>query len=49
LEKGYLFYDGDISDKFIKNIQDEMFLDIQQEKIEILDMLNDLALKEINV
>ena len=49
LENGYIFYDEDISDKFVKNIEEETFLEIKQEKIDILDIINDLSLKEINV
>jgi len=49
LENGYIFYDEDISNKFVKNIEEETFLEIKQEKIDILDIINDLSLKEINV
>jgi len=49
LEIGYILYDNDISSKFVKNIEEETFLDIKQEKVELLDMINELSLKELNV
>jgi len=49
LEYGYLFYDTEISNKLISNIENETFLEIKSEKIDILSAINELALKEIDV
>lgn len=49
LEYGYIFYEDETSDKFITHIENETFLEIKKEKIDILNIINDLALKEINV
>jgi len=45
----HIFHNGEISDKFIQTIKDETLLDISLEKINILSIINDLALKEIDV
>ena len=49
LENGYLLYNDDISNKFVESIQNEILLDISKEKVDILSIINDLALKEIDV
>ena len=49
LEYGYIFYEDEMSNKFITHIENETFLEIKKEKIDILSIINDLALKEINV
>ena len=49
LENAYLFYHDKISDKFIESIENEIILDIKKEKLDMLSILNDLALKEKNV
>ena len=49
LEYGYIFYDTEISKKLISNIENETFLEIKSEKMDILSTINSLALKETNV
>jgi len=49
LENAYLFYHDKISNKFVESIENEIILDITDEKLDILSIINDLALKEINV
>ena len=49
LEYGYIFYDTEISKKLISNIENETFLEIKSEKMDILSTINTLALKEIDV
>ena len=47
LEEIYIFSE-DISKKLINDIKDETFLEVKQEKIDILTTLNSLALKDVN-
>jgi len=49
LEYGYILYSDAISHKFVKDIENETFLEIKKEKIDILSIINDLATKELNV
>jgi len=49
LENIYLLYTDKLDDKFSQNIENEIFMEINTEKIDILSDINNLALKELSV
>jgi len=49
LEYGYVLSSELISEKFVKTLKDETFLELKSETIDVLGLINDLALKELNV
>ncbi len=48
LEEIYIFSEN-VSQKLLNDIKEETFLDVKQEKIDILSSINSLAIKEVNV
>ena len=49
VENIYLLHNQNISTKFTKIIQDELFLEIKPQQIDLLETINNLAIKESNV
>ena len=49
VENIYLLHNQNISTKFTKIIQDELFLEIKPQQIDLLETINNLAIKENNV